>query len=168
MKNLEILFDEHGTPTFKKERETDWFLGVAVTYDLNHQSEIFNKCDKLFGMSNKSGIKNDKISVTRATEIAKLVVQIPIHIFIGSINLSLPVLQEIIQLYEELGNVLREKHRQIRGRPINQILHSHILYECLFHSITNYVESNQSDSEFSIYIDDWCDRLCESVVEPPV
>lgn len=149
------MFDEQGTPTFRNDRETDWFLGVAVTYDLEDEEELFNTCSELLGLLNKRPLKNAKIHKERANGIAQLIANLPIQIVVSSLNLSNSDLQRVITLYEELGSLLRKRHRHVRGRPIAQILHSHILDECIFKSITNYMDINQISSKFSIYIDDW-------------
>ena len=47
-RQIVVLFDEQGTPTFGTKRYTDWFLGVAVVYDLEKETEIFSTCDALY------------------------------------------------------------------------------------------------------------------------
>jgi len=148
-----LLFDEQGTPTLRPDRETDWFLGVAVTYDLANEKEIFSTCSKLFGLSNVRPLKNNRISNLRAERISTLVTELPIQTIISSVNLSNDEFQRVVTLYEELENMLRKKHRQIRERPIAQILHSQVLDECLFKSIMNYMERHLTSSAFSVHVD---------------
>ncbi|HEX3033888.1 MAG TPA: hypothetical protein VHT73_01990 [Thermodesulfobacteriota bacterium] len=150
-----ILFDEQGTPTFRPDRETDYFLGVAVSYELYNEKEIFNTCNRLFGLSNNRPLKNRQISNSRAEEISDLIIQLPIQAVVRSLSLSNHEFQQVMTLYEELGNLLRRKHRQIRERPLAQILHSNILDECIFNSMVNNMERYPSNSIFSAYIDDW-------------
>lgn len=69
IENIIVLFDEHGTPTFDK-RETDIFLGVAVAYNINSEQKIFEKCNALFGLSNKNPLKNDRIGPDSANTCA--------------------------------------------------------------------------------------------------
>ena len=53
------------------------------------------------------------------------------------------------------ANKARTEVRQVRERPIAQIMHSQLIDHCLFHSITDYFEAGGGDAEFSVYIDNW-------------
>lgn len=74
-----VLFDEHGTPTFGPKRETDWYLGVAVTYDLTDEKEILKTGSTLFGLFNRRPLKNWRISTGRAERTSDLVIELPIQ-----------------------------------------------------------------------------------------
>ena len=70
-------------------------------------------------------------------------------------NLANKEFHQVLTLYEQLGNQLRKKHRQVGGRKIAQILHSEIFDECLLKSIINYMERRLTSSAFSVYMDNW-------------
>ncbi len=148
-----VLFDEQGTPTFQPDRETDCFLGVAVTYDLTEEKEIFSSCSELFGLSKTKPFKNRHINNARAERISDLVIKLPIQIVVRSVKLNNEEFQYVLTVYEQLGNELRKKHRHIGERNIAQILYSEILVETVFTSITDYMESHLADSAISIYLD---------------
>ena len=150
-----VLFDEHGTPTFGPKRDTDCFLGVAVTYDLAKEKEIFSKCSLLFGLSKMRPIKNNQITNSQAERISDLITELPIQIKVKSVNLAHNEFQLVLTLYEQLGNQLRRKHRQVGERNIAQILHFHIREECVFWSIIDYTERHLTSSTFSVYVDNW-------------
>ncbi len=150
-----ILFDEQGTPTFRTDRETNSFLGVAITYDLYDEDNLLNQCNQLFGLSKTRPLKNKDISNTRVVNISNLLIELPIQIIISSVDLSNAEFEEVVTLYEEFGNVMRKRYRNIRERRLAHILHTKILDNCIYNSICDYAERNQRNSIFSIYIDDW-------------
>ena len=153
--DLILLFDEQGTPTFGNSRETDFFLGIGIIYNNIDEETIFNQCYDLFGLSNTNPLKNQRISNSRANDISRIVENLPIKITICKINLSDREFQDVVNLYGEFGTAMRKIHRQIRGRPISQILHTHILSDTLYISVTLYVKQYTCDSNFSIFIDNW-------------
>jgi hypothetical protein len=155
-KQIIVLFDEQGTPTFGPDRETDWFLGVAITYDLSLEKDIFNTCNKIFGLSNEKPLKNNRISTSRVEQISNLVIDLPIQIVIRSVNLGNEEFKQVLTVYEQLGNELRKKYRQIEGRNIAQILYSQILVDTVFTSVTVYMESHKTSSAISINLDHHC------------
>jgi len=150
-----VLFDEQGTPTFGRDRENDWFLGVAVTYDLAEEQGIFRTCDELFGLSNQRPLKNNRISNSRAERISASVTQLPLQTIVRSVNLADHEFQQALTVYEQLGNELRKKHRQVGERNIAQILHFHILVETVFMSVIGYVQRGLTSSVISLCVDDW-------------
>ncbi len=150
-----LLFDEQGTPTFRTDRETNSFLGIGVTYKAVDESNIFEKCDRLFGLSNSRPLKNNDIGDSRAIEISEIIPDLPLQIVINSLNLANSNFEQTTRLYEEIGNFIRQEHRKARKRPIAQILHSRILDNTLFGSITRFIELFRINSEFNILIDDW-------------
>ncbi len=153
--DVTVLFDESGTPQIGNNDQTDWFLGVAVRYDQSAENEIFFKCTEKFGLSNTTPSKNDRIGNSRAIRIAKLLAGLPLSIFVSGVRISDPEYCKTIVDYARLGNIARKAHRQIRERPIAQIMDSHVLDHSLFHSITDYFEAGGWDAEFSVYIDNW-------------
>ena len=153
--NIVLLFDEQGTPTFRPDRETVSFLGIGVVYGLANEEHLFRECDQWFGLSNSRPLKNNKIRNSRAERISKLIANLPIQVTITSIDLSSEELQQVVGVYEELGNIMRAKHRKVRERPTPQILHSDILDYTLFESITRYIKNSTTNSSISVYIDDW-------------
>lgn len=152
--NIIVLFDEHGTPTFDK-KESDVFPGVAVAYNKNYEQILFEKCNDLFGLSNKNPLKNNDIKPSRALKIAKLLPELNIHIEVATINLCNTEFQGIVTLYENYGNLLREIHRGVRERPKSQIIHEEIESYAIFYIMTKYIEKNPSSSIFSVYLDSW-------------
>ncbi len=64
-----VLFDEFGTPTFRTDRESDYFLGVGVVYPREVEDDLFKQADELFGLSNRNPLKNSRIAVPRAENI---------------------------------------------------------------------------------------------------
>lgn len=150
-----VLFDEQGTPTFQPERETDWFLGVTVTYDLADDERILSSCSELFGLSNQKPLKNNRISNSRAERISALAAELPLEVIINSVKLANDEFQQAVRLFEQLGNLLRARHREVGERNIAQILHSQIVDECIPHSIFGYVERHMTTSAFLVHIDDW-------------
>ncbi len=150
-----VLFDEQGTPTFQPERETDWFLGVTVTYDLADEERILSSCSELFGLSNQKPLKNNRISNSRAERISALAAELPLEVIINSVKLANDEFQQAVRLFEQLGNLLRARHREVGERNIAQILHSQIVDECIPHSIFGYVERHMTTSAFLVHIDDW-------------
>ena len=165
--NVILLFDEQGTPTFRADRETDSFLGVGITYKAADENDVFVKCEQLFGLSNSRSLKNKDISDSRALKISEIIAALPVQIVVKSLDLSNSDFKQVTELYAEIGDFIRQKHRQARKRPISQILHSRILDYALFDSITRFVELTRRDSAFDLFIDDWaipqCDR--EIVIE---
>lgn len=154
-KDVTVLFDESGTPQIGNNDRTDWFLGVVVRYDQSAENEIFFKCTKEFGLSKTKPAKNDSIGCSRAIRIAKLLAGLPLSIFVSGVRIANPEYCKTIVDYARLGNIARKEHRQIRERPIAQIMHSQVIDHCLFHSITDYFEASGGDAEFSVYIDNW-------------
>ena len=150
-----VLFDESGTPEIGNNDRTDWFLGVVVRYDHSAENEIFFKCTKEFGLSNTKPAKNASIGCSRAIRIAKLLAGLPLSIFVSGVRIANPEYCKTIVDYARLGNIARKEHRQIRERPIAQIIHSHTLDHCLFHSITDFFEAGARDSQFYVHIDNW-------------
>jgi hypothetical protein len=153
--NIVVLFDEHATPTFGPSRQKDYFVGVGVTYDLKDEKHIFRACEKFFGLGNSKPLKNQKIGNSRAVEISRLLIKLPVQIIVSKLNLTDKKFEERVKLYEELGNYMRPIHRNVAGRRIAHILHSRILDAALFESICHYLESVHQSSIFEIYIDNW-------------
>ncbi len=154
-KNMVLLFDESGTPAISFDQRTDWFIGVSVTYDETDEDVIFSKGKADFGLTNSKPVKNHRIANSRAVGIAQLLADLPVSIFVSSVNTANPTLREIIVDYESFGEKARRKFRQARKRPIAQIIHSHIRDHCLFNLITCYFNTGGDDAAFAIFIDDW-------------
>ncbi|MCJ7604222.1 MAG: hypothetical protein MUO63_22320 [Desulfobulbaceae bacterium] len=153
--NMVVLFDESGTPAIINDQRTDWFIGVGVTYQQSDEKSIFAKCDADFGLSNSKPLKNDRIGTSRVIRMANLLAGLPLFIYVSAVNTANPTLRNIIIKYESFGAKARQNFRQIRKRPIPQIIHSHVLDHCLFNLITGYFEEYESDAAFAIFIDDW-------------
>lgn len=154
-KNMVVLFDESGTPAISNDQRTDWFLGVSVAYEQSDEEVIFSKCEADFGLANSKPLKNDRITNSRAVNVAKLLADLPVSIYVSSVNTANPTFRKIIADYECFGENARQKFRQVRKRPIPQIIHSHVLDHCLFNVITGYFEAEGADATFAVFIDNW-------------
>jgi len=150
-----LLFDESGTPTINNDQRTDWFIGVGVAYQKSDENGIFAKCDADFGLSNTKPLKNDRIRTSRVIRMANLLADLPLSIYVSAVNTANPTLRNVVGKYESFGAKTRQNFRQIRKRPIPQIIHSHVLDHCIFNLITGYFEEYGSDAAFTIFIDDW-------------
>ena len=117
---------------------------VIVLFDKSGTPQIANKPRK-----------NERISNSRAMRIARLLTGLPVSIFVSGVNAADPEYRKIIGDYERFGNKARKEYRQVRERPIAQIMHSRVLNHCLFHSITGYFEAGGGDAAFSVFIDNW-------------
>ena len=155
LKKVIILFDEQGTPTFRYQVDSPYFLGVGVTYDLSDEDMVFEKCDKLFGLSKSSPLKNNKISPPKAIEISQLIAGLPLHVIVVSVDLSNKDLQSVVRLHKEFGDIVRQKERHVRERPIAQILHDQVLVSTIFYSVTRYIERFRIGAHFMPFMDDW-------------
>ncbi|MCK4784803.1 MAG: hypothetical protein KAV87_13710 [Desulfobacteraceae bacterium] len=151
-----VLFDEQGTPTFGPKRDTDSFLGVAVVYDLEKEKEIFSTCDALFGLTKPKPLKNDRISNSRAERVSDLVIKLPIQIVVKSVNLADGEFHQTMTVYVQLANELRKKHRRVGASNIAQRLYSQILVETVFNSIQDYMKRHLTSSSISVYVDHHC------------
>ena len=154
-KNMVVLFDESGTPAISNDQRTDWFIGVGVAYEQSDEEVIFSKCEADFGLANSKPLKNDRITNSRVVSIVKLLEDLPMSIYVTGVNTANPILRKIIVDYECFGEKNRLKFRQVRKRPIPQIIHSHVLDHCLFNLITGYFEEGGSDAAFAVFIDNW-------------
>jgi hypothetical protein len=150
-----VLYDEQGTPTFQPGRESNWFLGVAVKYDLSDEGDIFGSCSKLFGLSRAKPLKNRYINKARAEQISHLAVELPIQIVARSVHLGNWEFCQALTAYEQLASELRKKYRQVRESNIAQRLFSQVLVETVFTSIMHYTERHLANCAVSVYVDAW-------------
>ena len=150
-----VLFDESGTPAISNDQRTDWFIGVGVAYQQSDEKSIFARCGADFGLSNSKPLKNDRIGTSRVIRMANLLAGLPLSVYVSALNTANPTLRKIIVKYESFCAKARRNFRQIRKRPIPQIIHSHVLDHCLFNLITGYFEEDGSDAAFAVFIDDW-------------
>ena len=153
--NMVVLFDESGTPTIKDDPRTDWFLGVGIAYEQSAEEMIFARCKDAFGLAKSRPLKNDGIGNSRAVCIAKILADLPVSLFVSRVNTADPKYRETLVDYEDFGNKVRQELRQVRERPVAQIIHSHVLDYCLFHLITDYFEQGGGDAAFTVFIDNW-------------
>jgi len=150
-----VLFDEYGTPTLRNDRENKVFIGVATCYKNSDELNIFYEISELIGLQNNRPLKNNRITAERAIEIAKKIKQLPIFYVVVTIDLSNTDLIETVTEYQHISNQIRKKERNIKERPVAQIIHSKILSNCLFESITLCLENSQDLKTFEIFIDAW-------------
>lgn len=149
------LFDEYGTPTLNQDRENEIFVGVAVSYKKSDEESIFKKVGDVFGFNKTQPIKNAQISVRKSIEIAESLIQLPLHVSVVTVDLNNPKFIESITAYHERSNEIRTNTRNIKSRPIGQIIHSKVLSNCLFEAITLCLETSSMLSEFEVFIDNW-------------
>lgn len=150
-----VLFDEYGTPTLRQDRESKFFIGVGACYKNSDELIIFHQIEDLIGLQNKNPLKNNRIPAERAINIAKELKQLPIFLIVVTIDLSNIDLIETVTEYQHISNQIRKKERNIKERPIAQIIHSKILSNCLFESLTLCLEYSQTLKTFEIFIDAW-------------
>ena len=153
-KNIVVLFDESGTPGISNDERTDRFLGVGVAYDQSDEEIIFSECKKPFGLAKTKPLKNDQITNDHAVTIANHLADLPVSISVSIVNTADPTFRNMIVEYECFTKKARES-RQVRKRPIAQIIHSQVLDHCLFHLITGLFEAGEGDAAFAIFIDNW-------------
>jgi hypothetical protein len=149
------LFDEYGTPTLNQDRENVIFAGVAVSYKKSDEKTIFSKVEDVFGFNKTQPIKNAQISVRKSIEIAESLIQLPLHISVITVDLNNPQFVESITAYYERSNKIRTSTRNIKSRPVAQIIHSKVLSNCIFEAITLCLETSSMLSEFEVFIDNW-------------
>jgi hypothetical protein len=150
-----VLFDEYGTPTLRQDRESRIFIGVGACYKNSDELMIFHQIEDLIGLQNKKPVKNNRLPPERAVKIAQELKQLPIFFVVVTIDLSNIDLIETVTEYQRISNQIRKKERNIKERPIAQIIHSKILSNCLFESITLCLENSQDLKTFEIFIDAW-------------
>jgi len=156
MKAINILFDEFGTPTFEKDKETTAFGGIAVSYYERTEEEIFAKCDSLFSLSTKRPRKNRTLSKERAIRIADMVSTLPVGIVVNVVDLTNKEFRATAKVYERLSNAERTKHRKVREQPFAQYLHGRILDNCVLKCISNHaIQESIFESIYKIYVDNW-------------
>lgn len=155
MDKVIILFDEQGTPTFRAKRESNNFLGIGIAYNQRNEESMFNECNQLFGLLKSKPLKNDKISNSRALEIAGLISTMDILIYIASISLIDNNFQNTVNSYGELSNLIRKNFRNVRPRSEAQIIHFHTLLPVFFNVIMSYIKHHQTPTTFSIFMDNW-------------
>jgi len=130
------LFDEYGTPTLNHDRENEVFVGVAVSYKKSDEELIFKKVEDVIGFNKTKPLKNAKISARKAIDIAEYLIQLPLYISVITIDLNSREFIKSITAYHERSNEIRTSERNIKSRPIAQIIHSKVLSNCLFEAIT--------------------------------
>ena len=149
------LFDEYGTPTLRQDRENELFIGVAVSYKNSDEKTIFDKVEDFIGLKNNKPLKNSQISTNRAIKIAEALIPLPLYIVVTIIDLSDRKFIETITEYHQISNEVRNNKRDIKDRPIAQIIHSKVLSNCLFESITLCLEKSSNQNKFGVFIDNW-------------
>ncbi len=150
-----ILFDEYGTPTIRQDRENEIFVGVAIIYKKTDEKKIFEKVENIIGLNKSKPVKNAQISPRKAIEIAEILASLPLYIAVAIIDLSNRAFCETIINYHQISNAIRNCAREIKGRPIAQIIHSKVLSNCLFEAITLCLENSSKINEFNVFIDNW-------------
>lgn len=155
-KDVTVLFDESGTPQIVGKYRNEWFLGCGVWYEQSAETEIFARCYEAVGLSKNRPMKNHRISIARVIRIARILADLPLAIQVSGINTTDPEFRRIVKEYERFGRKTRAIHRpEVRDRSIGQIIHSHVLDHCLFHSIADYFEAGGRDAHVSVFIDNW-------------
>lgn len=156
-----LLFDESGTPSIVTDPRTDFFIGVGVVYDSSHEQVIFSRCKIELGLEKPKPLKNDRIGKTRAVRIAQVLSELPLSIYVSTVNIADPEYQATLGAYEVFGNRARENYRGVGRRPIAQIIHTYVVDHCLYHAITGHFEAGGNDAVLSPFIDDWSIPQCD-------
>jgi len=157
-KQIIVLFNEFGTPTFNFQHNLDIFLGVSVLFELDTESQIYDLCDEEMGLSIKNALKNNRIGVSRAKQISKVIATQDLSISTRYLKLSNDEFKTIVLEYKKYGDLVRNKYREDVGdRSVSQILYDSVFNTSLFDVIANYLESKDKNHNcnFEIYIDDW-------------
>ena len=155
-KDMTVLFDESGTPQIVGKYRNEWFLGCGVWYEQLAETEIFARCNEAVGLSKNKPMKNHRISIDRVIRIARILTGLPLSIYVSGIDTTDPEFRKIVKNYKRFGRKTRAIHRpEVRDRSIAQVIHSHVLDHCLFHSISGYFEAGGGDAAFSVFIDNW-------------
>jgi len=149
------LFNEYGTPTLNHDRENEIFVGVAVSYKKSDEEIIFKKVENVIGFNKTKPLKNAQISTRRAIEIAESIISLPLYLSVITIDLNSREFVETITTYHQRSNEIGTSERNIKNRPIAQIIHSKVLSNCLFEAITLCHENSSEMYEFEIFIDNW-------------
>lgn len=100
-------------------------------------------------------MKNSELSSSRIERIGNHLLELPISLTVISVDLSNSKLAEIVGLYQEYGDLLRERHRGVRGRPINQIIYQQVINHAIFWSTQKEIECNPGNTNFSVFLDNW-------------
>lgn len=155
-KDVTVLFDESGTPQIVGKYRKAWFLGCGVRYEQSAETEIFAICNEVAGLSKNRPMKNHRISIDRVIRIARILADLPLSIHVSGIDTTDPEFRRIVKDYERFGRETRVKHRpEVRDRSIGQIIHSHVLDHCLFHSIADHFEAGGRNAHVSVFVDNW-------------
>ncbi|HUJ09714.1 MAG TPA: hypothetical protein VL171_06785 [Verrucomicrobiae bacterium] len=166
-KNIILLFDECGTPSFSPNAERCHFLGVCVRYEQADEDAIFAACDKLAALSNKTPRKNNELGHSTSLKLARVLSAQPVAIYARYANLKSHRLRNVVEAYGRAGNVVRmgiraRREAGVRERKIPQTLHSHMLCECLLGSILELIDASEYPL-FTVhpFIDDWPIPRCD-------
>lgn len=149
------LFDEYGTPTLRQDRENEIFAGVAVSYKKSDENKVFEKVEDLMGLNKSKPLKNAQISKRKAIQIAETIIPLPLYIAVVTIDLSNRAFIETITKYHRISNEIRNCERELKDRPIAQIIHSKVLSNSLFEAITLCLKPSSKLNEFNVFIDNW-------------
>ena len=156
MTEISVLFDEFGTPTFRADRETTYFGGVAISYKSEVETDVFAKCGELFGLSTSQPRKNRTVGTEKAVSIASLVCTLPVEIVVNVVNLENKELKSTWQGYQSLSNSARAQYRGARERPLAQFLHAGVLDNCVINCIANFISKEKPDEYLcSLFVDNW-------------
>lgn len=159
------LFDEFGTPTFNKEREFRHFVGVGVIYMHKYELQLFNSVDKLFGLSKIKPLKNNRIGNTRALDISIQLSKLPITLTIIHLDLDDNKLKNDTLLFQKFGTEMRKIHRNLKGKPVSQILYTQILNNSNMLSIKQLLEKYPGSYNLDLYIDNWSFPVADFKIE---
>ena len=118
------LFDEYGTPTLRQDRENEIFAGVAVSYRKSDEKKVFENVRNLIGFNKSKPLKNAQISTRKAIQIAETLIPLPLYLSVVTIDLSNRAFIETVTKYHRISNEIRNCEREIKDRPIAQIIHS--------------------------------------------
>lgn len=154
-RDLTILFDESGSPTFSEARESNFFIGVTITYNSASENKLFIDNPDLFSLNSTQPKKNRKLKLSQIEKIGEFLLTNSVQWSVFIIDLANEELQEVTKVYHEYSNCLRLTHRNVRNRSIAQILYNQIVADSIFYSIQYSLENEQTNTSYQIYLDDW-------------
>ena len=154
-KEILILFDESGTPSFDKD--TNLFIGVSLLYFKVDEQRIIISCDETFGLSKTKPLKNNKIGKKRVIKMAECLGKLPVLIVLMTIDMLNSKLRDIVNNHKTLSDEIRKVFRNdIRDQSVSQIVYRQVLEECLFKIIVQHLKPYPNlNFDYYPFVDNW-------------
>jgi len=166
MKEIIVLFDEFGTPTFNQKGESDIFAGIAVLYNLEEESDIFSNLKDVLSLESSKPHKSRTINNIKAVKIAKIASSNLNQIVFNYIELNNKLYIDTIENYEKVISFGRKIYRGVKPRKVSQIMHSRLLDNCIHKCIMNHLDGKSNTAyQYKIYLDNWAIPNCDKHIE---